>query len=362
MTRQLSGIGVVICLALLSWAEAAPTATSSSGISFDVAAELAQGPGHITVTPRGAIIISLHQFFEHEMRVARVYADGSLRPFAAAADLNSVLGLQADPRGTVWLLDNAMRGGERRRLVGWHEADDRLVADIDLTSASVQGSFLNDLAVDAERQVAFIADPATGADAAILVVDLSNGESRRLLQGHPSVVPDDIDLIIDGSPVRIKKAEGDVFRPRVGVNPIALDAKAEWLYFGPMHGLAMYRVRTADLLDETLTSTELARRVERWSDKPISDGISIDEAGNLYLGELAANAIGVISADGRYQRQLADPRLSWIDAFSFGPDGYLYSVANQLHRTAVLNAGDDITESPFLILRISPFAGGVPGR
>lgn len=330
--------------------------------AIEVVAEVAKGPGNITVTRGGAIIISLHQFFGDDVRVARVYGDGSLRPFAEAAGLNSVLGLQADSHGIVWMLDNAMRGGDRRRLVGWHVAQDRLVADIDLTSASRNGSFLNDLAIDAERRVAYIADPASGADAALLVVDLATQEVRRVLQGHPSLTPEDIDLVIDGNPVRIKQEDGREIRPRVGVNPIALDAASDWLYFGPMHGLAMYRLRTSDLRDPGLSADDLGQRVQRWADKPISDGISIDTAGNLYLGELSANGIGVITPDRRYRMLVKDPRLSWVDAFSFGPDGYLYTVANQLHRTAVLNAGEDITRPPYLILRMRPLADGIPGR
>ncbi len=349
-------------LAIAMLASTSNASVASWQPALEVVAEVKQGPGNITVTPGGAIIVSLHQFFGHDVRVARVYGDGSLRPFAEAAALNSVLGLQADSNGVVWMLDNAMRGGDRRRLVGWHVADDRLVADIDLTSASLDGSFLNDLAIDTKRQVAYIADPAAGANAALLVVDLATGEARRVLQGHSSLTPEDIDLVIDGSPVRIKKDDGEEIRPRVGVNPIALGADAKWLYFGPMHGRGMYRIRTADLLDPRIPTNDLVQRVERWADKPISDGISIDQAGNLYLGELSANAIGVISADGRYRRLVSDPRLSWVDAFSFGPDGYLYTVANQLHRTAVLNAGEDTTKPPFLILRLQPLAEGIPGR
>ena len=70
----------------------------------------------------------------------------------------------------------------------------------------------------------------------------------------------------------------------------------------------------------------------------------------------------MISADREYRQLFAEPRLSWIDAFSFGPDGYLYTVANQLHRTEVLNAGKDATRPPFLILRFRPLADGTPGR
>jgi hypothetical protein len=84
--------------------------------------------------------------------------------------------------------------------------------------------------------------------------------------------------------------------------------------------------------------------------------------GNLYLGDLASNAIDVIGPDRNYRVLIADPLLSWVDAFSFGPDGYLYTVANQLHRSAVLNGGEAATVPPYLILRFKPLATGTAGR
>jgi len=330
--------------------------------TFSVVAELNKGPGNITVTPAGDIIVSLHQFYGDDVRVARVDNNARLTPFAKAANVNSVLGVQADASGVVWLLDNAMRNGERRRLVGWHVSEDRVVVDIDLTSVTTDQSFLNDLAVDPVTKTAYVADPAGGADASIIVVDLVGGDARRVLQGHESVTPEDLDLVIDGSPVRIRADDGSEIRPRVGINPIAIDKNGEWLYYGPMHGRSMYRIRTADLRNYELAPRDLADRVDRWSDKPICDGISIDNAGNLYLGDLANNAIGVIGPDRSYRVLVSDPRLSWVDAFSFGPDGYIYIVANQLHRSAVLNGGESKTEPPYLILKLKALSEGTVGR
>ncbi len=330
--------------------------------TLEIVAQLDKGPGNITVTPAGKIVVSLHQFYGHDLRVASVDENDQLIPFATAANVNSVLGLQADAEGVVWLLDNAMRGGTTRRLVAWDASEQRLVADIDLTKVTTDQSFLNDLAVDPVRDTIYIADPARGADAAIIVVDVARSAARRVLQGHKSVIPEDIDLVIDSSPVRILGDDGSEVRPRVGINPIAIDKDGEWLYYGPMHGRSMYRIRTADLRNAKLYPDDLAASVERWSDKPICDGISIDNAGNVYLGDLANNAIGVIGADRQYRVLISDPRLSWVDAFSFGGGGYLYAVINQLHRSAVLNAGESATKPPYLIVRFRPLADGTIGR
>lgn len=167
----------------------------------------------------------------------------------------------------------------------------------------------------------------------------------------------------DGRPAEILGQDGEPFRPRVGINPFAIDANGEWLYFGPMTGETMYRIHTADQRDPGLDRAQLSDRVERYADKPIGDGISVDVAGNIYISAITDHAIGVIGTDRRYEVLFEDDeRLLWPDAFSYGPDGKMYVVANQLHLGPVLNAGEDETKPPYYILRFKPQAPGTVGR
>jgi sugar lactone lactonase YvrE len=371
MNRSLkSVILIAVISALLLLAPSA--AKTQTPPQLQVVQELTSGPGNITITPDGRTIISLHQFFNPEIRVAEVRKGRQIVPFPNpnwsaggqkdSVALDTVLGIQSDTNGVVWMLDNAQRGNSTPKLVGWDTKSDRPARIIYLPPPiTPKNAFVNDLAVDVTHQTIYIADPAGGDNAAIIVVDLNTGLARRVLQGHKSVTPEDLDLVINGKPVQRMLPDGKTIKPRVGVNPIALDANNEWLYYGPMHGTSLYRVRTADL--RTLSEQELAARVERYSEKPICDGISIDKAGNIYLGELAANAIGAITPQRRYQRLVQSDRLlSWVDAFSFGSDGKLYAVSNQLHRSAVLNAGQNEASPPFYVLSLEAFAPGIVGR
>ncbi len=357
---------------ILSWLLYCASA-ALAGPTIEEVAQLQEAPGNITVSPDGRIIMSLHQFFSPRLRVVELTADRELIAFPNEAwsggdarfhvALDSVLGIQTDGQGTVWMLDNGMRGRVTPKLVGWDSRNDRLARVIYLPPpATTVDAFVNDLAVDEKHDAIYIADPAAGGNAALIVVDLVTGLARRVLEGHRSVIPEDVDLIIGGNPVQIQRADGTVVRPRVGVNPIALDGDSEWLYFGPMHGTSLYRVATEDLLNSRLEPPELAKRVERYGDKPICDGISLDADGNVYITDVGNDAIGVVGQDGDYRVLVLDPRLSWPDAFSFGPDGYLYTVANQLHRTATLNAGTSVVEPPYRVFRLRPLASGVPGR
>jgi sugar lactone lactonase YvrE len=362
---------IVILSLFLVLTSLSAAANPESG--YDKLALLSQGPGNVTVTPAGRIVLSQHQFYEPQASVVEYLGDGYVRPFPnrdlndrasrAGLKLDSVLGIRTDAQGIVWMLDNGMRSGVTPKLVGWDTRSDTLHRVIYLPApVAPKNTFVNDFAVDGSRNRIYISDPAGGANAAIIVVNLNTGLARRVLEGHPSVVPEAVDLVIDGRPVQIKDASGQLIRPRIGVNPITEDLRNEWVYFGPMHGLSLYRIRAADLADEALPPEALAQRVERYSAKPISDGISIDREDNIYLGELAANAVGVIRPDRSYQRLAQSQELSWVDSLCFGPDGKLYAVVNRLHQSAVLNGGIAASKPPYFLIQVRAFSSGMAGR
>ncbi len=330
---------------------------------YEIIGKFNEGPGNLTVTPDGRIIMSLHQFYNPQYSVVEVLPDRSLAPFpnkeinertgGPGLRLDSVLGIHSDSDGVVWMLDNGMRSGVTPKLVAWDTRANKLHRVIDLpASAAPRNAFVNDLAVDKLHNRIFISDPAGGSNAALIVVNLETGRARRVLEGDKSVIPEKIDLIIDTRPLRVKDSAGNLVRPHIGINPIAEDSNNEWVYFGAMHGRSFYRVRAEDLANEGLKAEELASRVERYSSKPISDGIAMDTAGNIYLGDLAANAIGRVTPGRKYQRLAQSPDLSWVDSLSVGPDGHLYALVNRLHLSAMLNGGDAVSKPPYFLIRI----------
>ncbi len=332
-------------------------------LSYEIIGRFDEGPGNLTVTPDGRIIMSLHQFYQPRYSVVEILADNSLIPFPnkklnnrtrkTGLRLDSVLGIHSDSDGIVWMLDNGMRSGVMPKLVAWDTRADKLHRVIKLPpSVAPENAFVNDLAVDKRHKRIFISDPAGGANAALIVVNLQTGKSRRVMEGHKSVMAENLDLIIDNRPIRVKDENGKTVRPHIGINPIAEDFNNEWVYFGAMHGNSFYRIRAADLADENLKATDLTLRVEKYSEKPISDGIAMDKSGNIYLGELAENAIGRVNRHGKYQRLAQSADLSWVDSLSVGPDGHLYAVVNRLHLSATLNGGRAESKPPYYLLRI----------
>ncbi|MEO1017078.1 MAG: L-dopachrome tautomerase-related protein [Pseudomonadota bacterium] len=184
------------------------------------------------MTPDGRVILSLHQFYERELRVVELMSDGSLEPFpttewaGARSDegigLTAVLGLRSSRDGVVWMLDNGDAGKQSQRLVGWDTAADEPQAVVEIPeAASVENSFHNDLALDQERSLAYIADIAGG----IGVVNLETGEGWRVLDGHESAPAEDVDFVVRGS-VLVGPNGGPV---RIALNPITISADNEYV-------------------------------------------------------------------------------------------------------------------------------------
>jgi len=343
-------------------------AESSRDRQLEIVAELSQGPGNVAITPDGRAIVSQHALFRPEMRVVEILPDGSVRPFpnkqwASERDeegvgLDDVLGIQSGQDGIVWMLDNGRRGS---RLVAWDTNKDRLHRIIELgPPARARGSFFNDIALDPVHNSIFISD-ASAKNAAIVVVDMQTSVSRRVLERHASVMAEPIAMVIGGKSYSVDKDGRPV--ARVGVDGITIDPQSEWVYYGASQSTDLWRIRASDLVDATLTNSELAARIERYGSRPVCDGITIDSAGNVYITDLTNFAVGVVNASGEYRILHQDERLlSWPDGMSFGPDGYIYVVANQLHLSAPFNRGQDLSKPPFYLLRFPALAPGAVGR
>ncbi|MGC3937116.1 L-dopachrome tautomerase-related protein [Roseobacter sp. EG26] len=324
-------------------------------------------PGNLAIGPDGRMFMSVHEFYGHDLRVVEVLPDGSTTPYPNAdwankpdedgPGLNGVLGLRADRDGILWMLDG-QGAGQTGRIIGWNTRTEKLHRIYYLGQpATRETSFLNDLAVDREHGAIYITDTANAETTALIVLDLETGRARRVLEASAFTVPEDTEMVIDGNVVTLGGAPA-----KIGANPITIDPTNTWVYFAPMTASAMYRVRTTDLLDTSLSDADLAARVERYGDKPISDGSTVDAAGNVYITSITDDAVGVTQADGSYKILYQQDNMSWPDGFAMGVDGYVYVTINELHRSPVLNGGADATKGEFSIMRFPALGTAVSGR
>lgn len=347
-------------------------ADSSSGGEVYARSPLPLANG--TFTADGRLVVSHHPMYGTPQRVSIFSGPDTLEPFPSAAWntphdndddwLDAVQGLRTDSQGRVWLLDMGSRSGITPKFVVWDCAANSLSQIIRLPSSVLnEVSEPNDFVIDERHGAVYIADEGAGnggdgSRGALIVVNTRTGQARRRLQGRPGIVAENRPIVIEGREVT-EDVEGAERRGmRVGVDGIALDHRGEWVYYGPLTGEAIWRLRTRDLLDDSLDDDELQRRAERYAERPNTGGMWMDAADHLYLTEIGGNSIGRIDPETRrYERVLTRDDLFWPDDVIPGPEDALYVVVSQLPTAPPLNEGKRQPTFPFIVARFWPEPG-----
>lgn len=257
-----------------------------------------------------------------------------------ATRLRNVLGFHVDRRnGWLWALDQGWVAGEAeappgaQKIMVFELRSGALVKTIGLdAAANRQTSFLNDIAVDERRRIAYVSDSglrgAPSNSAAIIIADFASGKLRRVLDRHPAVMPE------PGVKVMSHGEEVWPGKPLVlGVNGIALSPDARTLYWAVTTGHAVHALPTALLRDPGATPAALEAALRSLGRVGNTDGIVTDAVGKLYITDVSRNGIAAYDPrSGKLSLLAADEGVHWPDTAAFTPDGVLVFTASQLNR------------------------------
>jgi sugar lactone lactonase YvrE len=318
--------------------------------------------GNVAVSAAGQVFFTVHPEARPRGNKLLEYVDGASVPFPDGASQNlfdTVLGVAIDRYNRLWTIDHGNHGMRTARLLAFDLETRQLVHDQKFDpQIAPRGSFLQDLQVSADGRTVVIADASFWRkQPAIIVYDIESATARRILEAHPSVSAENF-LIKNND--RVMSFGGGVVSLRGGVDGIALDD--EWLYFAALSGSSLYRVRLTDIADPSIPDSQIAARVERVAEKPLSDGLSIDLEGSVYITDVEHNAIFRVDENGELRTLISSRQVRWPDALSFGPEGWLY-VADSALGDVILQSKDYIkAQAPYKIYRFQPGAEGTPGQ
>jgi sugar lactone lactonase YvrE len=319
--------------------------------------------GNHAVSADGRVFYTIHPESRPTGAKLLEWVDGAPRAFPsddAQSLFETPLGVAVDRQNRLWTIDHGNHGTGKARLLAFDLSTGEVVHDHVFDSSVAQlGSFLQDLQVDSTGDHVFIADVSFWRkNAGLVVYDVQSGQARRVLDSDPSVSAQDW---LIRNPTKDMVFFGVVVL-KPGVDGIAIDRDDEWLYYGAMAHDTMYRIKVADLLDDSLSPGALAARVEAVGAKPLNDGLSTDNDGNLLITDVEHNAVIRMKPDGELTTLVRSERIRWADALSYGPDGWLY-VADSAIPDQMLQSKAHMTASaPYHIFRFKPDVVGVPGQ
>lgn len=343
-----------------------PDMSTIPRLSTDAIEEVLAYPepiGNVAVNAEGRLFFTVHPESRPRGNKLLEYVDGAALPYPSGqlqSELfDTVLGVVIDRFDRLWTIDHGNHGIRPARIVGIDLKSGEVLRHqlLDKTIAPV-GSFLQDLQVSTDGRTIVIADTSFWRKKpAIIVYDIETGDARRVLENHESVAAEN--FIIRSGEHKMEFV-GGIVALRGGIDGIALGP--EWLYYGALSGSGLYRVRLRDLRNKRLPELQLANRVERFSDKPLSDGFSIDVNGNIFITDVEHGSIHIVGPDRGLATLIQSRSIRWPDALSFGPDGYLY-LADSALPDVILRSAEHIEASgPYQIFRFQPGSEGVPGQ
>lgn len=329
-------------------------------------------PTGVTVSSGGRIFVNFPRwgdpvpFTVAEVRNGKLVAypdddTNRLSPTRAAETFVSVQSVVIDPRDRLWILDTGslkfapvVPGGAK--LIGVDLASNKIVKTISFPpEVALPTSYLNDVRFDlrqGEEGVAYITDSSDQGPNGIVVVDLASGKSWRRLHDHPVTKAErEFVPIVEGQPVMQDKPGKEPKHIAMGSDGIAISADGTRLFFCALAGRRLYSVDTSLLRDTDSSEAELADKVRDEGMKPASDGMETDSQDRLYATAYEHNAILRRDAEGRYETLVHDPRALWPDTLSVA-NGYLYFIANQLHRQPDYHDGRDLRVKPYSLFRV----------
>lgn len=348
-----------------AWAEA-QTGSAPAGALAKVASFEHQVTG-VTVTKDGRVFVNFPRWTEDSAVSVAEVKDGRITLFpdaewnawrnarkdevSAGDHWICVQSVVASPDGNLWVLDPAapamaalvkngpklveidLKTNKPARIIAFDEA------------VAPQGSYLNDVRFSPDGKTAYITD--SGASGALVVVDLTSGKARRLLDGDPTTQPDkSVTVTYEGKPLRRPDGRGVEF----AADGIALSPDGGTLYWQAIKGRTLYSLPTSaltgwltsSLVPEALSDRSLSAKVETVGDNGPADGLIISRKdGRMYVTSPQDDSIKVrdLSAKGSALTILIqDKRLRWPDTFAEGPDGTLYVTTSRIQDSAFYKA------------------------
>lgn len=324
----------------------------------------------VAVSKTGRLFVNYPYWTDtYRYAVAEIGKDGTVKPYPSA-DYNTwregqpvttnrwicVQSVHVDAKDRLWVVDAASPKqsgviGNAHRLVCFNLSTNQIEKTFPMQGIVGYDSYLNDIRVDTDREVAYVTESKKGG---IIVVDIKSGKSRLLLSGDKSVKADPTyTFVIDGRELR------DNLGPvRFQSDGLALTPDGNYLYYKPLSDNKLYRIKTEYLRDQALPAAQLSARVEDLGRVASTDGMIIDQQGNLYMGDDQTYTLyrlpSATAAAFKPNKQVLltdNNRLMWPDSYAIY-NGYLYVTTSHIQHMAKHNGGKSTRKLPYEVLRL----------
>lgn len=239
------------------------------------------------------------------------------------AIFNTILGVFTDQQHRLWTLDYGNHGFDDVKVIAFDLSTDSIVHEyIFPDSVARKGSFFNDLSVAPDGKFLVVSNASFfGKKPSLVVYNIETGESRSLLEKHPSVRDEGY---VPVTPAKKMRFFGGMIDLLIGIDGIDFSRDGKYVYYAGVGHSELFRLPTAVITDFSISEEAVGKAVEKVGKKPLSDGIRTDHEGNVYITDVEHQGVYVIPPMGEGFTLIKDDRIRWADGLSLSGDGTFY--------------------------------------
>jgi Major royal jelly protein len=320
--------------------------------------------GNATVSADGRIFYTIHPESGPEAPYLYEWVEGRALPYPATGQevlFQTPLGVTIDGRNRLWVIDPGRHGTGTPSLTAFDLANNAVVQRHDFASdIAPLGSFLQAMAISPDGRYIYIADAGFWAKRpAIVVYDSQTDRAWRRLSRHASLHPQN-HLI--RNQIRDMSFFGGILQMKTGIDGIAASRDGAWVTYAAMNHDTSFRVPAALLQDPAVAEVTLEAAIEPVGQKPLNDGIAMDDQGNIFITDIEHQAVLELTPDGVLSTVIKDSRIRWADALAFGPDGWLYLSDSAIPELVLQSADHHAAAAPYFVWRFRPGTTGQAGQ
>ncbi|XP_022920917.1 dopaminechrome tautomerase-like [Onthophagus taurus] len=290
----------------------------------------------------------------------RPYPTWRMHSGSNCATLQNVQSMEIDSKGVMWILDG-------NRFNNYTKCPPKLVL-LDLENrgkllhifefseeiSSARGGFLNDIVIDeTDGGYAYITE-ASSNDPGLIVYSRSQDKAWKLRDKTMFAEIEASNFTVDGS-------YNDQLVPIDGIalSPIPVNKKQDRLvYYCALSAVNLYAISTRILKNEKFCRGSMWRKYVRavGEKQGQSDGLAIDNEGNLYYGLLDSYGIAKwniyepINSTKIIEEN--NSTIIWPDSFSFDNQGFIYVLTNGIHKFFNPTVKHDTTSTKFRLMKL----------
>ena len=285
-------------------------------------------PGNIAVAENGHVYFNYHPLCRPgRFSTATVFEsyNGKLFPFPsidAQKWFRGTFGMTIDRQNRLWLIEPAALDFEKTRIWAFDLTTRQKVHYHEFPKGQAQYS--QDLRISADGKYVLLANPGVFefTNSTLLAYSLEDHTLRTVLEGGKMNPENWLMKTNDGRPYRLVYG---LLNFCGGLDGIEISKDGQWLYLAPMSGSHLYRLPMSVALDEKVNPKEAQTRLEDLGQKPMSDGITVDKAGNVIITDVEHGGLASLPpAGGRAYTLTRSKDILWADGVATGPDSNFY--------------------------------------